>query len=272
MGAELTILARSLPLKRRHPDTALRLAGVMKLAKKYEVESLRTLILRHLEADWPQNVEEWGDFQVQMSHAKEQHLNNPPYYKYSNAFIDERFPEAGSSLRFALDHKCPSLLRAISMVLVTTPRSAEWDNVRRSKHDMQFEPFASQRVVHFPSVRWQQLETVDWSSLTKGKEQLFGILQQMAHGKAPVIFGSSTCRQCSTNLQTWRGTVMGKLSPVDFQWPDPVYQLKRLLESGRPDAVCGPCWDRAEKAVKEMRQNLWDELPSMFEWHLQMSN
>lgn len=238
----------------------------MKLAKKYDVDSIRNLIVRHLESDWPQTVDEWGDFQNDMSKAVEQHLNNPPPFMYGGKFIDERFPEAGAALRFALDHNLPSLLRAVTMVLVTTSQTSDYDAVKRGRGDMLYEPSASHRAVYFPSVRWSLLDTHDWACLTKGKEALFARLILLGRPQSLLVAGPQTCRQCSTNLLAWQGRVIGKLNPKEFQWPDPIYLLRKMLELGRPDAVCTPCWDRAEKSVKEMRKKLWEELPSLFEW------
>lgn len=244
----------------------------MKVAKKYDVDPIRNLILGHLEADWPQNVDDWIDFQIQMSKAIEQHLNNPPSYKYAGRYIDERFPEAGSALRFALDNNCTSLLSAVSMVLVTASPKANWNDIKRSKHDMQYEPFASKRTINFPCIRWHLLDPNDQFCLDQGRRALFKILDTMGNLEVPVIYGQQTCRQCSINLLAWRRRVMGGLNPKDRQNPDPIYILKQLLDSGRPDAVCGPCWDRAEKAVKAMRQTIWDDLPSMFGWQARVSN
>ncbi|THH31943.1 hypothetical protein EUX98_g2220 [Antrodiella citrinella] len=262
----------SLDLKRRHPNTPIELSGVMKLAKKYEVMPIRTLIRQHLEGDWPQNVEEWDDFQGDMHKAIDQHIKSAPKYQYGGRYIDERFPEAGSTIRFALDHNCPTLLRAASLVLLSASPKAEWDTVRRTGYDMQYEPLSSQRTIHFPAVRWHLLGDNGQAALKRGKEAFDKVLKEMEDPSknVPALTGMYSCRQCITNLDAWREKNM-TLNTREMQSHDPILLLKRLLAAGRPDAICGPCWERAEKAARDTRTKLWDEIPTVFGWFDMMS-
>ncbi|KAH8099840.1 hypothetical protein BXZ70DRAFT_941491 [Cristinia sonorae] len=260
----------TLPLKRRDPDTAILLSGAMKLAKKYEIESLRSLILRHLEGDWPQDAELWCDFRHDIANAIDLHLNNPPQFRYAGQYIDERFPEAASTLLFALDHNCPTLLRAASMLLIG--RTSEWKSLQRDSRDMQYERLASMRVIHFPAVRIHLLTDAHLAALKKGAEALSAELKKVANAELPVV-SRAGCRSCSDNLVVWREVMGKKVAQMLLQGPDPISVVRKLYGgNNRPETVvCQPCWARDVKAVKDYRQKLWEDLPAIFGWYEQMS-
>jgi len=266
--------ASTLDLKRRDPNSCIELYGVMKLAKKYEIHSIRNLIIRHLEGDWPQNVEDWDNLQEDMQKALGQHIRNAPRYLYADRYIDDRFPEAASAVRFALDHKCPTLIRAATMVLVSASPTSDWTATRRNKFDMQYEPLVSQRTVRFPAVRWDLLGPNGKAALERGRAAFDKVLSQMADPKqtVPAVSGPHSCRQCIQTLDVWRNKHMSHVSGRDMQTHDPLAVLKRFLLSGRPNGVCTPCWERAEKVIKEMRVALWEEIPTTFGWLEQMSS
>ncbi|TCD64064.1 hypothetical protein EIP91_004572 [Steccherinum ochraceum] len=264
----------TLKMVRHSPNTAIRLSGAMKLAKKYEIHSLRRAILRHMENDWPQTVDEWIEYHRSISRAQTQHLNTSPSYLHAGRYIDERFPEPGSTLRFALDYHCPTLLRAATMVMVTASEQSNYEEIVLSKFDMQYEAAAAKRTLLFPLVRWSLLTRRELDCLEYGKKVFREELRKLGNGETQLI-DPPTCGGCTDKLVAWRNhvfTMGGKVCLEERELTEPISECTKLLEEGKPAGVCVPCWSRTVKAIMNKRQELWDQIPKIFQWQSLMSD
>lgn len=106
----------------------LKVWGIMRLALKYEVAMLRTIIIRHLEREWPCTLAEWEQEQHKQS------VDNPRLAGIrtetgTGRVLDYmKLPEPASAIRFALEFDCPSILPAAFYELLQCGVMAQWDD------------------------------------------------------------------------------------------------------------------------------------------------
>ena len=104
------------------------MAGPMRLAVKYEVDSIRDLIKHHIEADWPHTLYEWELWQSRISHLTEvveDDSDAPP--------LAAQLPEPVSALLFATEFGCHSILPTLFYYLTAggiefARLETDWDN------------------------------------------------------------------------------------------------------------------------------------------------
>lgn len=92
----------------------------MKIATKYEVDSVCKAIKNHLESEWPQTLDELIRLQKDVLVAKSECISpNPDFYKI--------FPEPASAIRLATDFDVPSILPTAYYILSTLDADVNWD-------------------------------------------------------------------------------------------------------------------------------------------------
>ncbi|EKM60373.1 uncharacterized protein PHACADRAFT_246254 [Phanerochaete carnosa HHB-10118-sp] len=158
----------------RNPE---RVRGVMKLARKYEVDSVCARIIRRLEADWPQDAVEWLRVSADINKRVElsgMFSGSAPGAEDSEALI----PEPASAICFAREFDVPSILPAAFYMLALTDVQRDWDNVE-----------------HRPSgaARWSLLDQQDMLRLFRGKASLRDAISNMISAPFP---GESYCAVC----------------------------------------------------------------------------
>lgn len=70
LTALLDTLSRSskLPYPRLHPDTPLAVKRLLSIAKKYQISTIRDIIMERLQSDWPQILDAWDSLQAEIAH------------------------------------------------------------------------------------------------------------------------------------------------------------------------------------------------------------
>ena len=104
----------------------------MRLAVKYDVETIRTIILRHIESEWPQTALEWEQLQTQkfpnssLSHITEDWRPVPL----------DRYPDPALAVRFGVEFNCPEIVSAAFYQLATEPdirsKKIAWESLQTS--------------------------------------------------------------------------------------------------------------------------------------------
>ena len=89
------------------------------------MDSFRSRIVRHFEADWPRTLAEWDRLEAEIDYMMEEHQDdkNEDYYgRVDGLFLDQRLPEPAAAIRLALEFGIPSILPAAFYTLAqTTP-------------------------------------------------------------------------------------------------------------------------------------------------------
>ncbi|KIP07176.1 hypothetical protein PHLGIDRAFT_46105, partial [Phlebiopsis gigantea 11061_1 CR5-6] len=166
----------SLCLPRFDPDIPIRLAGVMRLASKYSIDTIRNRIVDIMNDNWPQTYEQWQIFQAEISAIKAVHKEN-------NGLVDgrsfeERIPEPAAAIRFARDFNIPSILPFAFYTLAGIPQSMDWDESRKVKD------FRHHSTVIWMkrTAKWAQLDIVDYRTFVKCREALKNdVVEIMVH-------------------------------------------------------------------------------------------
>jgi len=251
----------TLTYQRHDPDTPLRAMETLRLATKYGIDSIRNLIIRHIEADWPKTLKEWDSFSAEM---KSLGADGEPH-------ADDVFPEPASAIRLALDFDCPSILPAAFYMLSSLAFSQDWDKIRRSQR----RPRAKL------SVRWNLLNQSDLLRLGRGREKLFKKMEniRLLAGLAETADGC----EYGVDSSDEEDEHMDELSPecpfnkamddacsrafrlYQDPYPDVLGILQYLSEFCRGYRECRSCAYLAEKAYKATRQESWDRLSKTFE-------
>lgn len=151
-----TGMHRTLPLVRLNPDTPLKVHGIMRLAVKYQMDVVRTIIARHIEADWPSTLAEYERCYVEM---RKLILSEPPEDPTKAKYDYALFPEPASAIRFTMEFDCPSILPAAFYELARGGELLKWDTTKLNRFDSR-------------PARWQLLQSGDLLRLLRGKQYL----------------------------------------------------------------------------------------------------
>ncbi|KIP07179.1 hypothetical protein PHLGIDRAFT_45454, partial [Phlebiopsis gigantea 11061_1 CR5-6] len=92
----------SLSLPRFDPDAPIRLTGVMRLATKYQIDTIRRRVIEILDDSWPQTYDQWLRFQSQISAMTEIRDGSKDRLVGGKRFED-CIPEPAAAIRFARD-------------------------------------------------------------------------------------------------------------------------------------------------------------------------
>lgn len=105
------------------------LLGTLRLATKYQVDALRSRIVRHFEADWPRTLAEWDRLESEIDSMMEEHQdekNLEDFNQVDGLFLDERLPEPAAAIRLAIEFGIPSILPAAFYTLARTTPDWHW--------------------------------------------------------------------------------------------------------------------------------------------------
>ena len=230
--------------------------GVLELATKYEVESLRSHLTQFIESDWPKSLSEWDSFQVEIKLASQQH-SAEPNRTIEGLYLNDRFPEPASALHFAKKNGRPIIVRAVMYLLATAERELDRDTLDPPPLDLS---------AVYPFVRWRLLDSTDWSRLVQGREKLLAKLVDISSNNT-LVMERPVCDRCIKGLKKMKPNLVSRLSPKDYHRPDPLRFLYNLVSpENRPANICDPCWSKAKVAVAKMRKEIWDQLPDLFGW------
>ncbi|KAH8108788.1 hypothetical protein DFH11DRAFT_1473218, partial [Phellopilus nigrolimitatus] len=150
----------SFKLERHNPDTPFLLDGIMSLATKYQMSSIRDRIVQHIEADWPLTLEEWDRFEEEID-RKRNFLRSSPDVSDASArtSLDQILPEPVSAIQFAKRHSVPRILPAAFYHLSRMAKADDWDAVRS---DAQLHNYSD------PTARWKLLTLEEHKVLDRG--------------------------------------------------------------------------------------------------------
>lgn len=223
----------------------------MKLAMKYEMDSIRQRVIDVMRADWPMTYEQWARFRAELEVMKRAH-NISPDGRVDGKDLHERIPEPASAARFARDFDIPSILPAAYYTLATTSRNCNWDKWGRG-------------LTYFRSARWGLLDGYDYKIVMCLRELLTGKLSNVAfeysgrssgYAQSPIRM-DPRCRsreECSTALtgllKQWKKNDLdlGKMLAASST-PDPIRVMETLYQSHPAWGLCHDCTVYLQKHI-----------------------
>lgn len=260
-----------LPLKRLDPDTPLVVRGILKLAAKYQVDSIRARIIQHLEEDWPTSALAW----LRFSH--DERLYNADCARYvtleDGKFPEDKFPEPAAAVRLARDFDIPSILPAAYLRLLYADATLDWDDIRCRK-DMS-------HGRNTRSARWRLLDHTDMLRIAQGRMRLVLCLPQVHRA---FMLGSAACHSTSDgsddeddgspNCHQIIVKKHNEFSVARYSsfWtgveeagrPDPISVLQGLRDVAADWKMCSSCTELFRSRVAGEIKRQWDDLPRIF--------
>ncbi|TDL15799.1 hypothetical protein BD410DRAFT_777707 [Rickenella mellea] len=223
--------SKLLPYKRHDPDTPLLVKGILSLATKYEVDSIRRRIVEHIKEDWPMNLLEWEeiDLRIKLYDDNEDDIG-----------IIQLEPAAAISLARQFD--IPDILPAAFLQLSRTDPSIHWDDPDVPKAT--------------PRARWNLLSQEDLMCLLRGNQAL-----RHAVSTIPCPVARGYCRS-RTKCKSVYEAVLHDCGSVDW--------LHNLLCLSSPsptrDQLCKHCVEQLESNVSlyNKRVEIFEDLTEYF--------
>ncbi|KAI1784925.1 hypothetical protein LXA43DRAFT_1040201 [Ganoderma leucocontextum] len=257
--------------KRFDPNTPLAVSGVIRLADKYCIESLREHFIKVVISDWPTTLKEWDIFQIEIKAAKEKiALTNAEKEGPDPSDFDhlrDHIPEPASAIAFAQEFGCHQILPAAYYQLSTIEPYHGWNNNWQTSE---------------PCARWELLSKDNLLRYIRGSNHL------LVRNPHEVDFLSSPCYPPRA-VMDHEAYVAVLESPcavffrhlIAKQWNartgglnrDPLAFLSRCLEYyasdiGRenvPGMPCDYCDMSFRDIPKRLRSNIWALLPRYFD-------
>ena len=275
--------------------------GILRLATKYAMDPLRKIILHCIQADWPRTLQEWDHLQATVAHARElksaslfarmsvdgegddedadaERAPSPSSSGTSHAgsgssssstggpYIDDCFPEPAAAIRFASEFGCPSILPAAFYQLAITEPTADWDEYRCADDD------AGAAWEHQCALanggrtaRWALLDRANLMRFLRGRTALDAWLPDVEDCLTSYL-GTAECVDhfhCERVRAECRRAFLlegpGRARPFD-----PLHALRFLLDLVPQHQLCGACLRHIRGELLRVRQEIWDELPTMF--------
>lgn len=222
---------RSILLKKLDPDSPLIIRGTLHLATKYDVTSVRDMIIHQLECDWPLNLEEWKKMYDQQQEFLRRKVTSDNGHN-----LDENFPEPASAFRLAIDYNIPSILPALVYTLITTPFTNNWDEIRRNPQGVLYSKISQGKI---RTVRWEILEVKEILELGRAKEHQAHEAFRLFFLTLPVTHRDGPCQTILNDLnQKYRTTSLPSVLRLS---PDPFKFLREMFLGGDFETLCEPC-------------------------------
>ncbi|KAI0791199.1 hypothetical protein C8Q75DRAFT_805559 [Abortiporus biennis] len=233
--------------------------GVLKLATKYPVDSLSSLIIHHLRTEWPQNLKEWDLLQADIGQA-----SFPPHI----TGISDKFPEPASLVRLVNDCNCPKSL------LIPAFYTFSIVDYRTRREDAQNNGFARFSIAS----RWSLLEKEELLQLARGRAELADIIEDDLMFMLEDGTIEKSPPHCPYN-RYWRPNRDMELDcPFEdvlieykesrgtpsVKNPDPLAILYDYVKFCDKYMECRQCATTAKRSFTEYREGIWNKLPALF--------
>ncbi|TDL17684.1 hypothetical protein BD410DRAFT_794159 [Rickenella mellea] len=241
-----------LPYKHHDPNTPVRVLGVLKLATKYQFDTLRERIVNHFQADWPRTLYEWDASEALVEVMDGQVEAGGPY-------LDDMMPEPGAAIQLARQCDIPQILPAAFYHLSRLSMKQDWDECRNGGEASVY-LVSSERTA-----RWYLLSREDFRCLLAGREALHQFVLESPQLR--IIEPSQHCL-FPANCRHRRVDVW-KMLEVDYlKGTDPLGTLRKYCASKYSDKgfkeLCAECYQDIRAQLREVRVKLWNRLPEFF--------
>lgn len=212
----------------------------MRLAVKYEAEVIRTTILKRIESQWPQTLEEWERRYI--NRVRSQVILSP---EKSEEEMEVYFPDPALAVRFALEFDCPKIFPAALYELVSA-----------------YKPEASRHPTPY-EISWECLHAADMRRVVAVQRMLAGESMRIVTAK----WGCG-CKICSPITHTCA------LAVLRDRQEDDLFDTLLLLRCFHQQVVkrhgefCDPTYRATldiESAIVKKAQTIWDSLSGYFD-------
>ncbi|EIW86036.1 hypothetical protein CONPUDRAFT_46875 [Coniophora puteana RWD-64-598 SS2] len=247
--------ASMFPLTRYDPETPSKIEGILRLAKKYQIDSVWHRLVHQVEADWPTSLPEWDQLkgEIELRHSRRMEENLPDELPHN----DDVYPEPGAAIslarEFCLYDILPAAFYHLSRTQISCNRAAKTDDQGVSDNIAEIHEDGGR------TANWSYLTRNDFKCLLLGRERI----QRFMESKALQFQNSSRFADCDLGCD--RRGIETKFQLV-LQSSDVLAGLKGFItEDYATDGVCSPCISRAKRDAQTLRQDVWAKLPQLFD-------
>ncbi|EIW87225.1 hypothetical protein CONPUDRAFT_96559 [Coniophora puteana RWD-64-598 SS2] len=232
----------SFVVKRYDPQNPNKIRGLMHLARKYQITPLLDRLIKHLKEDWPQTLTEWDVIEGEVKARLESQVD----YGYDDhVYVDEVFPEPGTTIRLAREMDIPVVLPAVfyhlSRLKITRERTSEITDFK---------------IIGGRTADWSALSEEDLRCLLYGRENL---QEYKSIACRPLIFSCSH-KECDA-LKTLCSAIQ-----VLYDSKDILTGLKDFVPKDQytQKELCVSCWLKVNNLAQNARMDIWKKLPKFF--------
>lgn len=226
----------------------------MRLAVKYDIEAIRTIILRHIQSEWPQTVTEWEQLQKQRT-------SDPKLYMPEGDPIiipPERRPDPALAVRFAVEFNCPRIVSAAFFQLAVEfnvrSKTIAWESLQAPDVLMIL------AGTHALAKHWKTLA----KQIKKAGQDLCTKPQQ-DRGDFP----ETSCEKCAVNHALkvlWDPDVMVRY-PLTWIHRSDLFHDREIREHETyPCIGCDNTFEGIVDIAKKSAETMWEKLPDFFEF------
>ncbi|KAG6377978.1 hypothetical protein JVT61DRAFT_14774 [Boletus reticuloceps] len=244
LGSVLEILyyQSDLPWMPRSPRYPELITPILDLLRKYGIARMYAQIVRHLESDWPQTLNDWDKLEKEITETK--------YYSDADR-MDDHSPEPAAAIKLAHRFDIPSILPAAFYHLSRLSIQDDWDKTHTDP---------SIRHPTKRTAKWGLLSAKDFRCLLLGKAELADFLRGCINPGDLRNSHIVNCRReiCDVGGQTWQDILARCL-----QSADPLASLK--ISAERDHFPHCSIYAKALKAkIQVVRAQIWEKLGDFF--------
>ena len=220
------------------------------MADKYQVASIRTHLVRHINDNWPQTFQQWVDLDIKdIDHRR-------CYYIGENDEmipVGRILPEPAANLRFAIEYGKNDMLRSLPAIIYDLSRCKFTEN-----YDDMLEDDGSSCVIN--SARWYLLDRWGLMVVSTAKERLEKMLTM--HERFGNVSTSSSCPKADEDEKTIRRLWDGIRLDVGIMG-DILYQITQRIGSGHKntlredEGLCNGCAYEVHQRLLDVRRDVW---------------
>ena len=249
----------------------------MRVATKYQMDTLRERLVSVVRADWPETLEDWVRYRAELSAIKRMHkASDPTGFTIDRGLIEDHLPEPASLVRFARDFDVPAVLPIAYYTLAGLSRYTDWDTIHAGQPLVAIGP--GDRTL---SARWPLLDTLDLKIIMRLKEMLatrtasivdtycgevaLGQLARELKMSHPMCDTPTRCLDEMRRLTTkWREEDFEVHDVLQYvQCPDPLNVLQKLYNTHTTWKLCRGCDGRLQKHITDAQVALWEQIRMM---------
>ena len=275
MIGDLQRMLALLPFRRLQTDTPVLVAGPLKLATKYQADILRSRIMSHIETDWPTTLEAWDEIAYNAviepdtsNETSSQAAASDETSSQSSAKESEpQFcPDPVSFISLARECNLPDVMAIVFYSLCPNLTSRPEKLSRMTRADIELLMLGRERMMSFicrPGA--DQLDISSW------------VLIDLYSGHAldlGISCGSRGCRY--PVMKAWLAIVQDVIRYGDPLATFRASARKLYEETGESssgydycselynDEMCIFCKARLSEGLFDLRQTIFDQLPTFF--------
>lgn len=239
----------------------------MKLATKYQINSLRSRISGILHDSWPQIFEQWLRLRSETEIMRSTHQGYAGHFM-DGKFLDDRLPEPVSAVRFARHFDVPSILPYAYYAHAGRGCTDEW----HTSHSDPIQRRALETTL-FRTARWTLLQTFDFQIVSTLREHLtedvvsivdllmkLGSLERSSvNHREPFMHVN---RPAYAHFLHHRYVEKSRFVSAS-RAPDPLYTLQKLYNKCPSWSICDGCSLNLQDVLQSRQEAIWETLAGL---------